>query len=57
MKFGGSGLIIWGCLSVKDTDHILVIDGRMNTAAYQNILEVNLKIPVENLELFPDWIF
>lgn len=28
----------------------------MNTAAYQNILEANLMISVENLELPPDWI-
>ena len=30
---------------------ISLIDGRMNAAAHQNILEANFMIPVENIEL------
>ena len=41
-------------LSVKDTGNISVIDGRMNGAVYQNILEADLMILVKNLELSPD---
>ena len=33
--------MVWGWFSAKDTGNIAVIDGRMNSAAYQNILEAN----------------
>lgn len=48
--------MLWGCFSAKGTDNISVINGRMNVAAYQNILEANLMILAENLELSTDRI-
>ena len=42
-------MMVWG-FSAKGTGNKSVIDGRMNAAAYQNILDANLMILVENLE-------
>ena len=56
VKFGG-GIRVWGCFSANGTGNISVIDGRMNAAAYQNILVANFMISVENLELNLDGIF
>ena len=56
VKFGGAHILVWGCFFLqKNTVNISVIDGRMDAAAYQNILEANLMISVENLEFSPDW--
>ena len=49
--------MVWGYFSAKGTGNISAIEGRINAAAYQNILEANLMISVENLELPLDWIF
>ena len=38
-----------GCFSAHGTGNISLIEGRMNAAAYQNILEAKL-ISVENLD-------
>ena len=51
-----SSIVVWGCFSANGTGNISVIDARMNAAVYQNILEANLMISVENLELPLDWI-
>ena len=51
LKFGGGNIMVRGCFSAKGTGNITVIDGRMNATAYQNILEANLMISVENFEL------
>ena len=57
VKFSGSSIRVWGCVSANGTGNISVIDGRMNAAEYQNILEANLMISVENLALPCDRIF
>ena len=57
LKFRGGSIMVWEYFSAKSTGNISVIDGRMNAAEYQNILEGNLTISVESLQLPPDWIF
>ena len=57
MAIEGGSIMVWGCFSAKDTGNVSIIDGKMNAAVYQNILEANLMISVENLELSPDWNF
>lgn len=57
VKFGGGNIMIWGCFSAKGVGNISLIDGRMNAANYQSILENNLTTSVEKLELPGDWIF
>ena len=44
VKFGCGSIMVWGCASANGTGNIAVIDGRMNPASYQNILEANLII-------------
>ena len=56
-KFGDGSIIAWEYFSAKSSTNISVIDARINTVAYQNILEANVMIWIENLELLPDWIF
>ena len=51
VRFGGGSIMAWGCSSANCTGNTSVIDSRMKAAAYQNILEANLMIFIENLEL------
>ena len=57
VKFGGGSRMIWGCFSAKGVGKISVIDGKMNTEKYKQILQENLISSVESLKLRSDYIF
>lgn len=54
VKFGGGSIMIWGCFSAKGVGNISIINGRMNAASYQSILQNNLRTSVEKLKLHSD---
>ena len=43
VKHGGGNLMLWECFSAKGTGQLHCIEGRMNVAMYQEILDDNLK--------------
>ena len=49
--------MIWGCVSAKGAGKISVIDGKMDTQKYKQILQENLMSSVLSLELPTDYIF
>ncbi|GBL80825.1 Transposable element Tc1 transposase [Araneus ventricosus] len=49
VKYGGGGVLVWGCMSASGLGNLVFIDGIMNHALYLNILKDNLKLSAQNL--------
>lgn len=49
VKHRGGSLMFWGCVSYNGTGHLVKIDGKMNAACYQIILEENLHSSAQKL--------
>ncbi|GBM41057.1 hypothetical protein AVEN_274281-1 [Araneus ventricosus] len=47
-KYGGGGVLVWGCVSASGLGNLVFIDGIMNHALYLNILRDNLKLSAQN---------
>ena len=56
VKHGGGSLMFWGCMSSAGTGALIRVDGRMNAAHYQEILEQGLLPSVKKLKLKRGWI-
>ncbi|GBL76036.1 Transposable element Tcb2 transposase [Araneus ventricosus] len=48
VKYGGGGVLVWGCTSASGLDNLVFIDGIMNHALNLNILRDNLKLSAQN---------
>ena len=57
VNFGGGSIMNWGYFSAKRVGKISVIDGKMNTQKYTQILQENLMSSIESFELPFDYIF
>src|SRR6185312_7720898 len=49
VKFGGGGLMVWGCFSGKGLGPLIKVEGKMNRLDYIQILEKHL-LPLINKE-------
>ncbi|GBM25974.1 Transposable element Tcb2 transposase [Araneus ventricosus] len=56
-KYGGGGVLVWGCMSASRLDNLVFIDGIMNHALYLNILRDNLKLSAQNLGIGNNFVF
>uniref|UniRef100_A0A3B4TRY4 Transposase Tc1-like domain-containing protein n=1 Tax=Seriola dumerili TaxID=41447 RepID=A0A3B4TRY4_SERDU len=56
VKHGGGNVKIWGCFSASGTGRLHIIQGTMNSQAYQQILDQNLLPSVKQLKLGRKWI-
>lgn len=57
MKHGGSGVLVWGCMSASGVGDLVFIDGKMDQRLYLNILQHHLQPSVQRLGLPDNWIF
>ena len=48
VKFGGGGLMMWGCFSGKGLGPLVKVDGNLNSLGYIQILEDHLLPLIEN---------
>jgi len=42
IKFGGGGIMVWGCMSWEEVGNLCLIDGIMDKYVYCEILEMEL---------------
>lgn len=47
VKYGGGGVMVWGCFSACGVGSLVFVDGRMNAEMYVNILRNNLLASAE----------
>uniref|UniRef100_A0A8C5WBS8 Tc1-like transposase DDE domain-containing protein n=1 Tax=Leptobrachium leishanense TaxID=445787 RepID=A0A8C5WBS8_9ANUR len=45
VKHGGGSIMVWGCFAASGPGRIVVIDGKMNSRVYQDILQKNVVRP------------
>uniref|UniRef100_A0A8C5PSG2 Transposase n=1 Tax=Leptobrachium leishanense TaxID=445787 RepID=A0A8C5PSG2_9ANUR len=49
VKHGGGSIMVWGCFAASGPGRIVVIDGKMNSRVYQDILQENVRLSVRQL--------
>uniref|UniRef100_A0A8C5R032 Transposase n=1 Tax=Leptobrachium leishanense TaxID=445787 RepID=A0A8C5R032_9ANUR len=56
VKHGGGSIMVWGCFAASGPGRIVVIDGKMNSRVYQDILQENIRPSVRQLKLRRGWV-
>lgn len=56
VKFGGGSLMVWGCMTAQGVGYMCKIDGRMDAALYEEILEDHLFQTIDYYNLNRDTI-
>ncbi|KAK3508507.1 hypothetical protein QTP70_031365 [Hemibagrus guttatus] len=56
VKYGGGGVMVWGCFAASGPGRLAVINGTMNSAVYQKILKENVRPSVCALKLKRTWV-
>ncbi|KAK3551068.1 hypothetical protein QTP70_011482 [Hemibagrus guttatus] len=56
VKYGGGSVMVWGCFAASGPGRLAVINGTMNSAVYQKILEENVRPSVSDLKLKRTWV-
>ncbi|GBO07556.1 hypothetical protein AVEN_2461-1, partial [Araneus ventricosus] len=57
VKYGGGGVLVWGCMSASGLSDLVFIDDIMNHAPYLNILRDNLKLSAQNVGIGNNFVF
>ena len=48
--------MVWGCFTASGPGQLAIIDGKMNSQDYQDILQENVRLPVRQLKLNRSWV-
>lgn len=56
VKYGGGSIMVWGCFAASGPGRIAVINGKMNSKIYQDILQENIRPSVHQLKLKRGWV-
>ncbi|GBM06848.1 Transposable element Tc1 transposase [Araneus ventricosus] len=57
VKYGGGGVLVWGCMSASGQGNLVFIDDIMNHALYLYILRDNLKLSAQNVGIGNNFVF
>jgi hypothetical protein len=56
IKYGGESIIAWGCFAASGHGQLAIIDEKMNSQVYQDILQGNVRLSVRQLKLNSSWV-
>ena len=56
VKYGGGSIMVWGCFAASGPGQIAIIDRKMNSQVYQDILQENVRLSVRQLKLKWSWV-
>jgi transposase len=48
--------MVWGCFAATGPEQLAIIDGKMNSQDYQDILQENVRLSVRQLKLNRMWV-
>ncbi|GBM49407.1 Transposable element Tc1 transposase [Araneus ventricosus] len=57
VKYGGGGVLVWGCTSASGLGNLVFINDIMDHALYLNILRYNLKLSAQNFGIGNTFVF
>ena len=49
-------IMVWGCLAASGPGQLALIDGKINSQVYQDILQENVRLSVCQLKLNRSWV-
>ena len=56
VKHGGGCIMVWGCFAASGPGQLAIINGKMNSKVYQDVLQENLRPSVRQLKLKRGWM-
>ena len=56
VKYGGWSIMVWGCFAASGPEQLEIIDVKMNSQVYQDILQENVRLSVCKLKLNRSWV-
>jgi hypothetical protein len=56
VKYGGGSIMGWGCFVASGPEQLAIIDGKMYSHVYQDILQENVRLSVRKLKLNRSWV-
>jgi hypothetical protein len=56
VKYGGGSIMVWSSFAASGPGQLAIIDGKMNSQVYQDILQENVRLPVRHLKLNRSWV-
>ena len=48
--------MVWGCFAASGPGQLAIIDGKLNSQVYQDILQENVRLSVRQLKLNRSWV-
>jgi hypothetical protein len=51
VNYGGRSIMVWGCFVASVPGQLAIINGKMNSQVYQDILQENVRLSVCELNL------
>ena len=56
VKYGGGSIMVWGCFAASGPGELAIINGKMNSQVYKDILQENKRLSVCQLKLNRSWV-
>uniref|UniRef100_A0AAZ3P037 Transposase Tc1-like domain-containing protein n=1 Tax=Oncorhynchus tshawytscha TaxID=74940 RepID=A0AAZ3P037_ONCTS len=56
VKYGGGSIMVWGCFTASEPGLLAIINGKINSQDYHNILQANVRRSVRQLKLNRSWV-
>ena len=56
VKYGGGSIMVWGCFAASGPGQLAIINRKMNSWFYQDILQENVRLSVRQLKLNRSWV-
>jgi hypothetical protein len=56
VKYGGGSIMVWDCFAASGPGQLVIIDGKMNSQVYEDILQENVRLSVCQLKLKRSWV-
>jgi hypothetical protein len=56
VKYCGGSIMVWGCFAASGPGQLAIIDGKMNSEVYQDILQENVRLSLHQLKINGSWV-